>query len=116
MPKGADAAPAGGEGGGEQCERGRSQRCRADALRRPGGDELARGLGQAAGRRGEPEQAESEQQHPLAAVAVGGLPAEQQQAAEGERVRVDHPGQPQRAEAEAGRDLREPDVHHRQVQ
>nr|WP_274704599.1 hypothetical protein [Actinomadura geliboluensis] len=78
--------------------------------------QMAGRLREAAEQGREAEQAEPRQQDPLAAVPVGGLPAEQQQPAEGERVGVDHPGQPGRAEAEPGGDLREPDVHHRQVQ
>ena len=73
-------------------------------------------LREAAGEGGEAEQAEPEQQHPLAAVPVGGLAAQQEQPAEGEGVGVDHPGHAHGAEAEAGRDLRESDVHDRQVQ
>jgi hypothetical protein len=42
--------------------------------------------------------------------------AEQQQAAEGERVGIEDPGQAGRGEVQAAGDARQGDVHHRQVE
>ena len=81
-------------------ERGRDDRQRrrrddrgAEALHRAGGDQPSLGLGDPAGERGQREQHQADHEHPPAPEQVGQPAAEQQEAAEGQRVGVHHPGQ-----------------------
>ena len=73
-------------------------------------------LGQAAGQRGEGEDGQADLEGAAAAEDVAEAAAEEQQAAEGERVGVEHPGQPGRAEVEGGVDVRQGDVHDGRVE
>ena len=56
------------------------------------------------------------QEHPAPAEDVTGAAAEQQQAAERQRVGVQHPGQAGRGEVQAVGDARQGDVHHGHVE
>ncbi len=81
------------EGGGDDRERGWGDDRGAEALRGAGGDQLPLGGGEAGGERGDRDQQQARHEHPAAAQQVGGAAAEQQEAAEGEHVGVDDPGQ-----------------------
>ena len=79
------------EGGGQQGQRGRGQQSGEGSLARPGGDqhgEVDRG---ATDRGGHGEADEAGEERHLAAEEVAEAAAEQQQAAEGERVGGDDP-------------------------
>ena len=104
------------EGGGDdrQC-RGREDR-RAQALNRAGHDQLALGLGQAPGQRGEREEDQAADEDAAPAEQVSHPPAEQQEAAEGEDVGVDHPLQVALGEVERLADRRQGDVDDRGVE
>jgi hypothetical protein len=80
-----------GERRGQQRQRGGCEQRAEGTLQRPGRHEHAEALRGAAQRRGagEPEQAADER--PLTAEQVGDAAAEEQQAAERQRVRGDHP-------------------------
>src|SRR6266568_5943885 len=85
--------------------------CRArDAISNPG--EVA----QAGGQRGQREYRDAGKEDPAAAENVARPPAEQQQAAEGERVGVEHPGQVGGGEVQAGLDAGQGHVHHGHVE
>ena len=71
---------------------------------------------EAAGQRGDAEQREAGQEEPAAAEQVARPPAEQQQAAERERVAVDDPLQAVGGEPEVGLDRGQRDVHDRDVE
>ena len=105
-----------GERGGQQRQRRRHQQRGERALAGPRGDqhgEVDRGA--ADGRdAGEPGQAGQERD--LAAQQVGQPAAEQQQAAERQRVGGDHPLPVHGSEAQRPLRGRQRDVHHRQVQ
>ncbi|HST41229.1 MAG TPA: hypothetical protein VLK58_17060 [Conexibacter sp.] len=97
------------------------QRCRrepggGDALERAEGDQLAAALRQAAGEAGEREQRERAGEQAPAAEQVAEPAAEQQQPAERDRVGVDDPGERGVGEAERVADLRQRDVHDRDVE
>jgi NAD(P)-dependent dehydrogenase (short-subunit alcohol dehydrogenase family) len=98
---------------GQHC--GRGQRA-ADTLHRACRQQQAGRGGQAAGQRGQREQADPDEEHPPPAKDVTSPAAEQQQAAEGQGVTVQDPGQAGRAEVQAMLDFRQRDVHHRGVQ
>ena len=105
-----------GERGGQQRQRRRDQQRRERALAGPRGDqhgEVDRGA--ADGRDpGEPGQAGQERD--LAAQQVGQPAAEQQQAAERQRVGGDHPLPVHGSEVQRPLRGRQRDVHHRQIQ
>ena len=94
---------------------GRDDRA-AEALHGARGDQQRLRVGQAAGERGEREQRDAEQEQPAVAVEVAEPAAEQQEAAEGQHVGVDHPDQRGLGEAEVGPDRRQRDVHDRRVE
>ena len=81
------------EGRGDDRQRGRREQRGAEALDGAGGDQPAVRLREAAGERGDGEQHEAGDEHPPAAEQVGEATAEQQEAAERERVGVDDPRQ-----------------------
>jgi len=60
--------------------------------------------------------AQAGHEHAPAAEQIGGAPAEHEQAAEGQCVGVDDPLEAGRGEAEAVADLRQRDVHDRDVE
>ena len=110
------ALTAGGERDGQQGEgRGGEQRG-ADALDGAGRDQRRLRSGEAARERRGGEQPEADQEQPPAAEDVAHPAPEQEQAAERERVAVDHPLQALGAEAEVGLDGRQRDIHDRDVE
>ena len=105
-----------GEGDREQRQgRGRGDRG-ADALDRAGGEQPGLRLGEPAEHRGGGEDGDADHEHLAASEQVAGAGAEQQQAAEGERVDVLDPRQGGRGEAEVGADVGERGDHHRRVE
>src|SRR5439155_26984924 len=62
------------------------------------------------------EDHEPDEEEPLTSQEVARAPAEQEEAGEDERVRVDHPLQAGLGEAERGLDVRQGDVHDRRVE
>jgi hypothetical protein len=79
----------------------------ADALDEPGRDEHGLAVGRPAGDGGEHEEAHAGQEDLLAADQVAEAPGQEEEAAEGDEVGVDHPGQAGLVEAEALLDVRE---------
>ena len=110
------AFAAGGERDGQQRERGRRQQRGADALYGADRDEHAGGGREPAGQRGGREQAEAGEEHAAAAEQVARPAAEEQEAAEGERVGVHHPLEAVGGEPEISLDGGERDVHDRDVE
>jgi hypothetical protein len=76
---------------GEDRQRGRHDRGRADAHQRSGCDQLAGVRRQRRERGAEAEHREAAGEQPMATVAVAERAADQQQAGHGERVRIDNP-------------------------
>ena len=105
-----------GEGGGEEAERGRGEQCGERSLQRAGGDEHAEALGHAAERGRHGEAGEPDDEHALATEVVAEAPAEQQQAAECERVRGDDPLPGVVGEAQRLLRRGKGDVHDRRVE
>ena len=99
------------EGNGDDRERSRHQQRSADALKSAERDQLRRRAGQPAQQRGEGEDREAGEEHPLAPVAVAEDAAGQQQAREREHVPVDDPLQPAHAGAEIARQSRKRHIH-----
>ena len=87
-----------------------------DALQGAGREQQPGARGDAAERGGDREAAEADDEHPLAADEVGDAAAEQQQAAEGQRVRGDDPLAVGVADAEVVLRGRQRDVHDRRVE
>ena len=104
------------EGGGDERERRRSHERRAEPLDRAGGDQPRGALREAAGERGEREHPEADREHASAAEEVGDPPAEEQEAAEGQNVGVDHPGEVGQGEVKAAPDRGQRDVDDRRVE
>jgi hypothetical protein len=73
----------------------------------PGRDQQPRRVGEPAGERRDGEHRDACEEHPPPADQVAEPPAEQEQAAEHQRVRVHHPRQARRGEAEVGADARQ---------
>ena len=88
----------------------------ADALARARDDQEQRARGQRAQERGQREQAEADREHELAAEQVGERAGGQQERGQGQRVGVDHPLDVREARVQIGRDLRQRDVHDRDVE
>ena len=105
-----------GGAGGEQGEHARGGERGADALGAAGGHQPLGGLRQAAGQGGQGEDGQADLEGAAAAEDVPETAAEEQQAAEGEGVGVEHPGQPGRAEVEGVVDVRQRDVHDGRVE
>ena len=82
-----------GEGGGHDRQRGGGDQRGAEALHGARDDQPDVALSEAAGERGEGEQPHAPDEHAPPAEQVGQPPAEQQEAAEEERVGVDDPGE-----------------------
>ena len=91
--EGAVALRAGGEGRGDQGQRGGGGERGAEALQDARAEQHRLVLGEAAEQRGDGEDGDADHEHPAAAEEVAEPAAEQQQAAEGERVGGDDPGQ-----------------------
>ena len=92
-----------GEHRGHERERGRGEQRGAEALDGAGDDQLDVGLGEAAGERCAREHDQADDEHAAPAEQVGDATAEQQEAAEGQRVRVDDPRQVVLAEVQRRR-------------
>ena len=121
---GADAAPdaegfvalgALGEHVHDDGQRGGQHERRPEALDAPHDDQEGVTGGQGAGERGPGEHCRARHQKAPTAQEVSGPPAEQQEAAEGERVSGDHPLQVSFGEVELAADGGEGDVDDRQV-
>ena len=100
-----------GEQAHDQRERDRGHRGAAETLHRAADDEPGRGRRQAAGHGGDGEEHRAAEEDPLVAQQVAEPAAQQQEAAEGQQVGVDDPGQRRLAEAEVVADRRQRDVH-----
>ena len=105
-----------GEGRREDRERRRRDHRRAEALERARRDQRRLRPGEAGEQRGEREHDEADQEQAPPPEQVGRAPAEQQEAAEDERVRADHPLQVLLREPEVDLDRGQRDVHDRDVQ
>jgi len=87
-----------------------------DALHDPGGDQLARALGQATGDRGQREDRQPDQEEPPGAEHVAQATGSDQQDGVGEDVRIQDPEDAVEAGVQAVDDAGNPDVHDREVQ
>ena len=105
-----------GERRGDEGQRGGRRDRATDALQGARGQQLPGLLGESAEQRGEGEEQDAGHEDPAAAEDVTGTAAEQQQAAEGEGVRADDPGEVGRGELERVLNVRERDVHNRRVE
>ena len=105
-----------GEADGEQGEGRRGGDRGADPLQGTGAEQPGRRLGDAAEHRGEGEEGDAGDEDLAAAEDVPGAGAEQQQAAEGQRVGVLDPGEAGGREAEVLVDARQRRDHHRDVE
>ena len=97
-------------------QRGRREDRGAEALHRAPDDQLRLARREAAEQRGDREQHETTHEQAPAAEQVGHSPAEQQEAAERQRVRVRDPGEVLRREVQVLADRRDRDVDDRDVQ
>ncbi len=79
------------EGGHDDRERRRGEHRCAETLARSSGEEGTGGAGHRRGERGRGEDAEAGQEHPAPSEQVGGAAAEEEQAAEDQRVARDRP-------------------------
>ncbi len=105
-----------GVGGGDQRQPGRGGDGGADALDRAGGDEQRAVGGQAAGGRGDGEDADAGDEGPLVPDRVADAAAEQQQATEGQHVGGDHPALAGVGQVQVGLHARQRDHHDGAVQ
>ena len=101
---------------GDQGERGRRDDRGTDALDSARGQQPGLAGGESAEQRSGGEQDDAGDEDPPAAKDVAGPATEQQQAAEGQGVGVDHPLQAGAGEAERGLDMRERDIDDRGVE
>ena len=97
-------------------ERGGGDESGPEALQRAEADQLARARREPVQERRRREDDEADEEEPLAAEKVAGATAEQEEAAEHERVRIDDPLEVGLAQAEVLLDGREGDVHDRRVE
>jgi hypothetical protein len=88
----------------------------ADALQEAGADQHLLGLREPAERRGGGEEGEAGHEDGLAPDQVAQAPGEQEQAAEGDQVGVDDPGEGRLREAEVILDRGQGDIHDRLVE
>jgi hypothetical protein len=105
-----------GERRGDDRQSGRRDDRGTQTLQGARGDQLGVVRRQAAEQRGQREQAQAEDEDPAAAEQVGGAPAQQQEAAEHQRVRVHHPLEVLLREVQLGLNRRQRDVHDRRVE
>jgi len=101
---------------GHEGERRRSGKRGADSLERARPDEHAFRLGEAGEQRGQREERRAGEEQPPPAEEVGHTTAEQEQAAEGEHVRIHDPGEAGLREPEVVLDRGQGEVHDRLVQ
>ncbi len=104
-----------GERGGDDRQCGGGDDRGAQALDRASDDQPCLGLRQAAGQRGQREDDQSEHEHAASPQQVGHPPAQQQKAAERQRVGIHDPGQVVAGEVQVSADRRQRDVHDRRV-
>ena len=104
-----------GEGGGDQGQRGRRDDRAADSLQCAGGQQPCLGGGEPASQRRYREQDDPGDEHAAPAQDVTGPAAQQQQAAEGQRVGVHDPFQARARKPERMLDMGKRDVHDRRV-
>ena len=95
----------------EQAQRARHQHRGAHPLDGPGGDQYPQQRGQPAGRRGQREQREPADEHPLGPDPVAERPGRQDQRRERQRVGPDHPLQPADPAPEVRADRLDGHVH-----
>ena len=105
-----------GELGDDDRQDHRGLRGRAEALQEAGADQHALAGRHPAQQRGDGEDGETGEEDPLAPDEVAEPAGQQQQAAERDQERVDHPGQVALAEVELTLDRRQRDVHDRHVE
>ncbi len=105
-----------GERRGEDRQRRRREHRAADALQRPGTDQLATGLGEAAEQRGHREQRHPDEEQPAPAPQVRRASAEQQEAREGQGVGVQHPAERVLRHVQVGLHRRQRDIHDADVE
>jgi hypothetical protein len=101
--------------GGDQAQARRGQGRGTDALQDAGRDQQPRILGQAAGQAGGGEDHQAGLEHALAAEKVTGPGCEEQEAAERDQVRINHPLLIGCRESESGLHGWQGDVHDRRV-
>ncbi len=101
-----------GERGRDDRQRGGREQRRAEALQAAADDQHARRLGQPVEQRGDREQRHAGDEQPLAPEQVAGPATQQEEAAEDQRVGVDHPLQARGREVQATLDRGQRDVHH----
>ncbi len=101
---------------GDDRERGGGDDRGAEALGGAGGDQLPLGRREAGRQRGDGDQQQAGHEDPAAAEQVGGTAPEQEEAAEGEHVGVDDPGQVLLGEVERVADRGQGDVDDRGVE
>jgi hypothetical protein len=100
-----------GEVGADQRQRGWRYHRTADALDRPRGNQPPLTGGEPAEQRRPGKQQQPEDEHPPSAEDVTGAAAEQEQAAEGDRIGVYHPLQAGSGKAKRPLDVRQGNVH-----
>ena len=105
-----------GERGHQQRERRRREQRAAEALEGAEADQRGLRPGEAAEQRADGEEGEPRDEQPPAPEQVGEPAAEQQDAAEHDRVGGDHPLQVRLREVQVGLDRRQRDVHDRDVE
>ena len=104
------------EGHGQDRQRRGGEQGAAQALGRACGDQDARRGREPGHERGAREERQAGHEHAATAEQVAGPAAEQQEAAEQQRVGADDPLQPLGGEAEVGLDVGKRDVHDRHVE
>jgi hypothetical protein len=95
----------------DERERNRRHHRAAQALHGARHDQQHLRIGQAAGQRGHRKEREPRQEEPAVAIQIAQPPAQQQEAAEGQHVGVDHPDQRGLGKGQVGADGRQGHVH-----
>src|SRR4029079_54340 len=86
------------------------------ALDEPGDDQGGPVRADAADERREREHGQADKEHPSPADEISEASGEEEDAAEGDEVSVDDPGEARLAEAEVALDSRERDIHDRRIE
>ena len=102
--------------GDDDREDHRDRQRTTDALDEAGGDQEGLAAGEAADGGGEREEEDAAEEDPLASDEVTEPSGHQQEAAEGDQVGVDHPGEARLREVEVVLDRRQGDVHDGRVE
>ena len=116
QPERAAAFAAFGESRGDEGQRGGHDDGRTYPLHDAGGEQQHRVPGEAAGQRGEGERDQPDHEHPAPAEHVGGPPAKDQQAAEGDGVGGDHPVHHRCGQVQLALDRRQGHIHNAEVE